>query len=102
LYYVYKDLLVSAHPDLVAEENGALVLIKLNLGKDDFAGGVNSTLLHVLYEAAIKQCLPIKPNGVECLQTSSGSRTTGPKQGFPDRKALNAACQELLNIWLAA
>ncbi len=102
LYYVYKDLLVSAHPDLVAEENGALVLIKLNLGKDDFAGGVNSTLLHVLYEAAIKQGLPIKPNGVECLQTSSGSRTTGPKQGFPDRKALNAACQELLNIWLAA
>jgi hypothetical protein len=39
LHYVYKDLVVSAHPDLVAEENGSLVLIKLNLGKDDFAGG---------------------------------------------------------------
>jgi hypothetical protein len=61
LYYVYKDLVVSAHPDLVAEENGSLVLIKLNLGKDDFVGGVNSTLLHVLYEAALNQGLPIKP-----------------------------------------
>jgi hypothetical protein len=71
-------------------------------GKEDFAGGVNSTLLHVLYEAAIKQGLPIKPNGVECLQTSSGSRTTGPRRGFPDKKVLNAACQELLSLWLAA
>lgn len=93
---------MSAHPDLVAEENGSLVLIKLNLGKDDFAGGVNSTLLHVLYEAAIKRGLPIKPTGVECLQTSSGSRTTGPKRGFPDQKVLNRACQELLNLWTAA
>jgi len=102
MYYVYKDLVVSAHPDLVAEENGSLVLIKLNLGKDDFAGGVNSTLLHVLYEAAKTQGLPIDPTGVECLQTSSGSRTTGPKRGFPDKKVLNAACQELLNLWNAA
>lgn len=102
LHYVYKDLIVSAHPDLVAEENGSLILIKLNLSKDDFSGGVNSTLLHVLYEAATMQGLPIKPSGVECLQTSSGSRTTGPKQGFPDRKVLNAACQELLNLWSAA
>lgn len=102
LYYVYKDLVVSAHPDLVAEEDGSLVLIKLNLGKEDFAGGVNSTLLHVLYEAATIQGLPIEPTGVECLQTSSGSRTTGPKRGFPGQGVLNAACQELLNLWLAA
>jgi hypothetical protein len=102
LHYVYKDLVVSAHPDLVAEENGELILIKLNLGKEDFAGGVNSTLLHVLYEAAKKKGLPIKPSGVECLQTSSGSRTTGPEHGFPDQKVLNAACQELLSLWVAA
>jgi hypothetical protein len=102
LYYVYKDLVVSAHPDLVAEEDGSLVLIKLNLGKEDFAGGVNSTLLHVLYEAAAAQGLPIKSTGVECLQTSSGSRTTGPKRGFPGKGALNAACQELLDLWPAA
>jgi hypothetical protein len=102
LHYVFKDLIVSAHPDLVAEENGSLVLIKLNLGKDDFGGGVCSTLLHVLYEAAQIKGLPIKPTGVECLQTSSGTRIAGPKSGFPDKSTLNNACQELLTLWFAA
>jgi hypothetical protein len=102
LQYVYKDLIVGAHPDLVAEENGSLVLVKLNLGKDDFAGGVCSTLLHVLYEAAKLQGLPIDPTGVECIQTTSGSRIAGPKSGFPDKKILNLACQEVLNLWFAA
>jgi hypothetical protein len=36
------------------------------------------------------------------LQAASGSRTTGPKSGFPDKKVLNAACQELLTLWPAA
>jgi hypothetical protein len=102
LYYGYKDLLVSARPDLVAEEDGSLVLIKLNLGKEDLAGGVCSVLLHVLFEAAQLQGLPIKSTGVECLQTSSASRIRGSKSGFPDKKALNAACQELLTLWSAA
>lgn len=102
LYYVYKDLVVSAQPDLVAEENGNLILIKLNLGKDDFAGGVCSTILHVLYEAATIKGLSIRSTGVECLQTSSGSRTAGPKLGFPDKRVLNASCQELLNLWGSA
>ena len=52
LYYTFKELVVSAQPDLVAEENGDLVLIKLNLSKEDFTGGVCATILHVLYEAA--------------------------------------------------
>jgi hypothetical protein len=99
LYYVYKDLVVSAQPDLVAEENGKLLLIKLNLSKEDLTGGVCATLLHVLYEAAKSQGLPINPTCVECLQAVSGSRTTGPKSGFPDKKVLNSACQELLTLW---
>jgi hypothetical protein len=102
LHYAYKDLIVSAHPDLVAEENGSLILIKINPSKDDFAGGVCSTILHIPYEAAKNQGLPIKPTGVECLQTSSGSRIAGPKSGFPDKSILNNACQELLTLWFSA
>jgi hypothetical protein len=102
LYYVYKDLVVSARPDLVAEENGKLLLIKLNLSKEELAGGVCSTILHVLYESAKSQGLSIDPACVECSQAASGSRTTGPKSGFPDKKVLNAACQELLTLWPAA
>lgn len=102
LYYVYKDLVVSARPDLVAEENGKLILVKLNLGKKDLAGGVCSTILHVLYEAANAQGLPIDSASVECLQAVSGSRITGPKSGFPDKRVLNSACQELLALWPAA
>src|ERR1035437_9205161 len=45
-YYLYKDLTVSAHPDLVAEEDGSLILIKLNLGKEDYGGGVCGLMLH--------------------------------------------------------
>ena len=102
LYFNYLNLVVNAHPDLVAEENGRLLLIKLNCCKDDFAGGVTSTLLHVLYESARLKGLAIDSNSVECLQTSSGSRITGPKTGFPSTSALNSACKELLEIWPAA
>jgi len=102
LYYVYKNLVVSAQPDLVAEENGRLVLIKLNFCKNDFTGGVTPVLLHVLYEAAQLAGLPVQPTGVECLQTSSGTRIRGPRSGFPDKKVLNTACQELLALWQAA
>jgi hypothetical protein len=102
LYYVYQYLAVSAHPDLVDEEDGNLVLIKLNLGKDDFGGGMCSVMLQTLYEAAHLKGLPVKSTGVECLQTSSGSRIAGPKRGFPDKKTLNRACQELLSLWFAA
>jgi hypothetical protein len=102
LYFNYRNLIVNAHPDLVAEEKGRLLLIKLNCCKDDFAGGVTSTLLHVLYESAKLKGLEIGPTSVECLQTSSGSRITGPKSGFPNTSALNSACKELLEVWAAA
>jgi len=102
LYYLYKDLVVSAHPDLVAQENGQTVLIKLNFCKDNFSGGVCAQMLHLLYEAAQLKGLPVGPIDVECLQTSSGSRITGPKKGFPSRQVLNVACQELLALWPAA
>jgi hypothetical protein len=55
--------------------------IKLNLSKKDFAGGVPAMLLHLLYEAAQMKGLPVEPTGVECLQTSSGSKIAGPKKG---------------------
>jgi hypothetical protein len=102
LYFNYRNLIVNAHPDLVAEEKGRLVLIKLNCCKQDFAGGVAATLLHVLYESAKLKGLEVAPTSVECLQTSSGSRIAGPKSGFPNRSALNTACKELLEIWPAA
>jgi hypothetical protein len=99
LYYVYQDLVVGAHPDLVAEEDGHLVLIKLNLGQGDLGGGECSVILQTLYEAAHVIGLPVQSSGVECLQTSSGSRIVGPRRGFPDKGTLNRACQELLNLW---
>ena len=102
LYYLYKDLTVSAHPDLVAEEDGSLILIKLNLGKEDYGGGVCGLMLHTLYEAAHINGLQIKPNRVECLQTSSGSRIAGPKRGFSNKSSVDNACQEVLSLWFAA
>jgi hypothetical protein len=99
LYYIFEDLIVSAQPDLVAEENGELLLIKLNLSKKDLPGGVNATLLQVLYEAAQAKGLPIKSSGVECIQTSSGSRIVGPKRGFPARQALDEECKALLALY---
>jgi hypothetical protein len=102
LYFVYKQLIVSAQPDLVAEENGSLLLIKLNFTKDDYAGGLPATMLHMLYEAAQLCNLPVLSSGVECLQVSSGSRIKGPKSGFPPKKGLEKACQELLDLWPAA
>jgi hypothetical protein len=102
LYFNYGNLIVNAHPDLVVEEGGRLLLIKLNCCKEDFAGGVTATLLHVLYESARLKGLEIGPSSVECLHTSSGSRITGPKTGFPNKSALNSACKELLELWPAA
>jgi hypothetical protein len=99
LYYAFENLVVSAQPDLVAEEDGNLLLIKLNLGKKDFSGGLPAMLLHLLYEAAQMKGLPVKPTGVECLQTSSGSKIAGPKKGFSDKQALNAQCQAILALW---
>jgi hypothetical protein len=86
----------------VAEENGKLILIKLNMTKRDLPGGVNPVMLHLLYEAATKAHLPIGPEQVETLQVASGSRVVGPKGGFADEKILHAACDELLAVWDAA
>ncbi len=102
LYYPHKNVLVSARPDMVAEENGSLVLIKLNLGKEDFGGGVPAMILHLLYESARLQNLPIETSRVECLQASSGTRTVGPKRGFPPMESLNTACEELSDLWPSA
>jgi hypothetical protein len=96
--YIFENLIVSAQPDLVAEENDELLLIKLNLGKKDFAGGVGATLLHILHEAAQAKGLPVKTWCVECLQSTSGTRTVGPKTGFPSKQALNAECKAILDL----
>lgn len=98
LHYRFNDLLISAHPDIVAEENGTLVLIKLNLGKKEFSGGVCATLLHVLYEAAILKGLNLPPTSVECLQSTNGIRLVGPKTGFPGRESLDAECLAVLAL----
>jgi len=58
--------------------------------------------LHMLYVASQLNGLEVAPTGVECLQVSSGSAAKGPKSGFPPRKVLDNACQELLDLWAAA
>lgn len=99
LYYVFDGLVISAQPDIVAEsDNGELVLIKMNLSKKDFGGGVSGTVLHVLYESAKSKGLPVHSWCVECLQTTSGSRTVGPKTGFPSKQVLNAECKAILGL----
>lgn len=99
LYYIFENLVISAQPDIVAEsDDGELLLIKINLSRKDFAGGVSGTVLHVLYESAKAKGLPVQSWGVECLQTTSGSRTVGPKTGFPDKQALNAECKAILAL----
>lgn len=102
LYYVHNGLVVSARPDLVVVENGEMKLLKLNMGKADFAGGVPAMLLHVLYEAAHSQGLPVSTSGVECLQVASGTRIVGPSSGFAPKQVLNNACDEVLALWPAA
>jgi hypothetical protein len=101
LYYIFDDLVISAQPDLVVEENHSLVLIKLNLSKSDLEGGVCAMQLHVLYEAARAKGLPVAPMSVECLQTSSGTRTVGPQRGFPSKETLNAQCRAFLTLYQA-
>jgi len=99
LYFVRQDLIVSSQPDLVGEENGRLILIKLNLGKKPFAGGVNLMLLHMLYEAAKAKGLDIEPRSVESLQVCDGSWIRGPKDGFGSIGSLNRGCDEILSLW---
>lgn len=102
LYFLHDPLLISAKPDLVAEEDGKLCLIKLNLTKKDFPGGVNPVMLHLLHEAAISAKVEIAPNQVETLQVASGSRVCGPTGGFPNAKVLHDACDDLIALWNAA
>ena len=48
LYFNRKDLVVSAQPDLVAEEDGKLVLIKINASAKAHDGGMVPLLLACL------------------------------------------------------
>ena len=102
LYFVWGNVLISAQPDLVAEEFGKLKLIKLNLGLDDYSGGVNAMLLHTIHQAALTHGLAVQSNDVECLQVSSGSKVVGPKSGFPPVQVLENACAELTSLWPTA
>jgi hypothetical protein len=98
LYYSFKNLEISAQPDLVAEEDGKLILIKLNLGKKEFAGGVAYTILHVLYEAAKANGLQVLPSNVECIEPAKKSRIAGPKRGFLSPQSLDTECDAFLAL----
>lgn len=102
LYYTHNGLIVSARPDFVIIEGGQLKLLKLNMSKGDFSGGVSAVLLHVLYEAAHAEGLPVASSSVECLQIASGTRIVGPTNGFSPKQTLNVACDEVLALWAAA
>jgi hypothetical protein len=99
LYFNHKQLVVSAQPDFVAEEDGKLTLVKFNFTKDDHSGGVISVMLHVLYEAAVLKGMALQPNQVECVQISSGSRVVGPKGGFGPVANLHKMADELIALW---
>lgn len=99
LYYYYKDLAISAQPDLVAEEEGKLVLIKLNASGKMHDGGMVALLLHALHEAAMLNSLPVAPRSVEYLDLPSGKRLRGPVGGFGSKEILNNNCQALLELW---
>jgi len=102
LYFIHKNLRVSAQADLCALDNGELRLIKFNFGKKDHAGAVVAIMLHVLYEAATVKGIKLLPDQVECIQTSSGSRIVGPRKGFGAVKALNGMADELIILWASA
>ncbi|MFC6646585.1 hypothetical protein ACFQBQ_13515 [Granulicella cerasi] len=102
LYFVSEDVVVSAQPDMVVEENGQMKLFKLNMGKDDYVGGVGALMLHTMHEAAAACGLGLESNYVECLEVSSGNRVVGPQSGFPPKKVIEDACKELSDLWNAA
>jgi hypothetical protein len=99
LYYYHRDLAISAQPDIVAEEAGKLVLIKLNASGKSHDGGMVALLLHALHEAAILQHLPVSARGVEYLDLPSGQRICGPVDGFGSTAVLQNNCEALISLW---
>jgi hypothetical protein len=99
LYFLHQNLVISAQPDLIVEENGHMRLIKFNFGKGDHSGAVVAVMLHILYEAATNSGLKIGSDQVECIQVISESRIVGPKGGFGPAMTLKGMADEIISLW---
>lgn len=99
LAYTHGGVLISARPDLVIEENGKILLIKLNLSKKSHSDLMADIQLHLMYAAANAVGLEITSRQVAYIQPVQGSELRGPSKGFPAVTRLSLICKDLEDIW---
>jgi hypothetical protein len=99
LAYAHGNVLVSARPDLVVEENGKILLIKLNLSKKPHSDLMADIQLHLMHAAATAVGLDLTSKQVAYIQPVRGSEQRGPSKGFPPVTRLSQICEDLENIW---
>lgn len=99
LAYTHNGVVVSARPDLVIEENGERLLIKLNLGRIEHSSQMAAIQLHFMFTAANAAGLEIGPQQVVYIQPVEGFEHRGPASGFPPDKRLASICSEIEGLW---
>lgn len=97
--YIFDQMLVSATPDLYVEESGIRKLIKLDFSERKPNGDAIAILLKVMFEAASREELAVKPKDVVYLDVSRREQHIGAKLNKKLKKDIDAALATIQDMW---
>jgi hypothetical protein len=99
LEYLHQNVTVNANPDLFVEEKQRQKLIKLELGADKPDKAMVRIILQVMYEAAVRAGLNLRPQDVIYLDASRAEQHRGAKVRARLSRDVEAACENIEAMW---
>jgi hypothetical protein len=97
--YAFRNIEVSATPDLYVEEEGAKKLIKLDFNQEKPKDGTVPIILKVMHEAANSKGLGVKPRDVLYVDVTRQNTASGEKLNKKLKKEIDAALETIQDMW---
>lgn len=97
--YEHAGVEVSCSPDLYVEENGNKKLVKLDFNQHKPKDGEIDVVVKVMFEAASKAELGVKPKDVIYLDVTRLNQHNGTKLNKRLKKDIDAALETIQDMW---
>ncbi len=97
--YVHSDVTISVFPDLLIDEGGQKMLIKLDFTQAGATDDQIAIMLQLMYEASVKAELGITPKNVLYINTKAEEPHRCSKIRKHLKREIDAACENIAAIW---
>jgi hypothetical protein len=98
---VFHDVRISTYPDLHVIENHAEKIIRLEFSSENPNDKLFKIMSQTMFEAASQAGLGLPASGVLIFDVPRGKTYPAMKAGVRMRRDIEAACQNIANIWPA-